>query len=107
VTLRHGDILHDPAIHRLEREAAAAFENAICNGDVPESGVRFGAALDATGGLPTVTLEGLRKALEATVDERADLVAASDVAIGNRDVLGRARVAESKRTLRADRIVPG
>src|SRR5262245_50358142 len=102
----HGDVLHGAAIDRLEREAAAAFKDAVCNGNVPEAAVRFGAALDATGARPPVILGSLRKALEAAVDERADLVAARDVAIGDRDVLGRARIAESKRTLRADRIVP-
>src|SRR6185437_11624922 len=60
----HGDVFHDPAIYRLQREPAAALEDAVADGNVPESTIRLRTALDAAGALPAMVLRGIRKALE-------------------------------------------
>ena len=39
-----GDVFHERAVNRFEREAAAAFKDAVGDGDVLESAVGFGAA---------------------------------------------------------------
>src|SRR5262245_9063019 len=57
----HGDVLQDATIDRRERDAAAALEHAISNSDAPKPAVRFRAALDATGALPTMFLESVQK----------------------------------------------
>src|ERR1700726_917449 len=102
----HGDVFHDPAVYRLQREPAAALEDAVGDGNVPESAIRLRTALDAAGALPAVVLPGIRKAFEAAVEQRSELIAAGNVAIGDRNVLGHARKSERKRALRADRVVP-
>jgi hypothetical protein len=48
--------------------AVVFIEHAIRNGHVPKSAVRFRAAHDATGALPTMVLESVEKRLEAAVD---------------------------------------
>src|SRR5215475_4482490 len=65
----HRDVFHDPAIHRLQRQAAAALEDAVSDGNVFESTVRFRAALDAAGALPVTVLPDIRKRFEAAVEQ--------------------------------------
>src|SRR5262249_49651291 len=101
------DVLHASAIHGLEREAAAALEDAVGHRNVLEAAVRFRAALDAAGALPATVLRSIGKRFEAAVEQRADLIAAGDQAIGDGDILGCTRMAEGKRALQADRVVPG
>ena len=80
------------AVDGLEREAVAALEDAVGDGDVVEAAVGFGAALDAAG----VRDDGRvgRELLVGAVEHGAELVAAGDVAVGDGDVLawrGRSR----------------
>src|SRR5262249_53332062 len=103
----HRDVFDYPAIHGRQHETAATLEDAVADGDIPESPVRLRAELDAAGAVPVTGLPEIHKGLEAAVEQRAELIAASDVAIGDHDVLGRARISEGKRALGADRIVPG
>src|SRR5262249_24603170 len=92
----HRDVFHDAAIHGLQRESAAALEDAVSDGNVPESTVRLRAELDAAGALPVTVFRNIRRGFEAAVEERPDLVAAGDVAIGDCDILGRACISEGK-----------
>src|SRR6266496_3452654 len=86
---RHRNVLHGSTVDGLQRKAAAALEDAVGDCNVPEAAVRFRAALDAAGALPATVLLGIGKAFEAAVKQRANLVTAGDVAIGDRDVLSR------------------
>src|SRR5579872_3372794 len=90
------DVFDDSAIYSLQREAAAALEDAIRDGDVSESTVRLRAALDTAGVLPAIALADVRKGFEAAVEQRPDLVAAGDIAIGDCHILGRARISEGE-----------
>src|SRR6266481_7706083 len=56
----HRDVFHDAAIHSLQREAAAALEDAVSDGNVPESAIRLRAELDAAGAPPVTVLRGFR-----------------------------------------------
>src|SRR5215471_17228241 len=102
----HRDVFHDSTIHGFKREAAAALEDAVSDGNVLESTVRFGAALDAAGALPVMVLRDVRRGFEAAVKQRPDLVGTGDVTIGDCDILGRACISEGKRAFQADRVVP-
>src|SRR5262249_61722580 len=61
----HRNVFHDSAIHRLQREAAAALEDAVSDGNVPESAIRLRAELDAAGALPVTVLRDLGRGFEA------------------------------------------
>src|SRR4029077_16546535 len=88
----------------LECNAAALIEDAVGNSDVLEAAVGLGSALDAAGS----AFGGLgRTRPPGPIEHRAHLVVARHVAIGDRDVFGRACVSERIRALRTDPIVPG
>jgi len=107
--ITHGDIgdsdvFKEAAIHRFEGDAVTGFNHAIGDGDVAKAAVGFGAEFDAAGagGLVSGPDE-----FESGVEERALLVAAGDVAIGDRDLIGGAGIAEAERTFEADAVIPG
>ena len=121
--IRDGDILEYAAVDGLEREAAAVFEHAVGNRDVPEAAEGFGAELDASGRTAAMgERAGLRAegeaagralgsrfreidaALAGAVEQRADVVAAHE-AVGDRNVFRGARIAERRAALEADAVV--
>ena len=89
------DVFQHRAVHGLEREPLASVEDAIGNGDVLESAVRFGAELDAPG---AGNAEIRRETLEGAIQQRAFLEVAADKAVGDGDHLGGARKAQSQRS---------
>ena len=100
-----GDVFQQCAVDAFQREASAAIEDAVGDGDVLEAAIRFGAALDAAGGL--VTFVSVGPALPGAVQHRADLVCAGDIAVGDGDILRGARIAQREGTLGADAVVVG
>src|SRR5664279_2781840 len=88
-----GNIFQQCTIDRLQRDALRALEDAVGDGDVDESAVRLGAALDApaSGRLPLI----------AAIEKGAKLPAAGDVAVGDGDPLSRPGVPEGEAGLGA------
>ena len=85
------------------RESARTIEDAVRDGDVAKAAVRFGAELDPAGHAVAIGSQLLRRPVGA-VEKRPDVVA-RDVAVGDGDVLGGARLAERVRALEHDRVV--
>ena len=81
-----GDVFEQCAVDRLEREALAAFEDAVGDGDVAEAAVGLGAALDAAGAADLVVGRP-GELLAGAVEDGAELGRAGDVAVGDGDVL--------------------
>ena len=101
--VRDRHVLEQPAVHRLEREAARAVEHDVRDRDVPEPAVRLGAELDASRRAVAVGRRGRRAPVRA-VEHRAHVEAAHD-AVRDRDVLRGARLAEREGALEHDRVV--
>ena len=99
-----GDVFDNGAVDGFEREAPAAFKDAVGDGDVLETAVGFGA--DLMRPVPHWRPSGMSHRLARAVEHRAKFVDAADVAVGDGEVLCGARVAESKGALRADAVVP-
>ncbi len=99
----NGDILQQPAVHRLQGKTPAVLEDAVRDRDVFESAVRLGAELDAPCD-PAAVGGALLRAPKGPVEVRA-LIVAGDLAVGDRHVLSRARSAESIGALQDDRII--
>ena len=97
-----GDVFQQRAVHRFQRVTHAAFKDAAGDGDVDESAVRLGAALDASRAAPFA----FREPLECAVEHRAQHVVAGDEAVGDGHVLGGARVAQGVAGLGTDAVVP-
>ena len=57
--------------------------------------------------VPTRPLGSAGQRFQRAVEHRAEFVDAGDVAVGDRDVFGRARIAEREGALGADAVVPG
>ena len=91
-----GDVFEEGAVYGFEREALAAFEDAVGDGDVDESAVGFGAALDAAGAADLLVVGGAVEFFEGAVEDRSEVIAAGDEAVGDGDVLGGAVVAEGE-----------
>ena len=100
-----GDVFAECAVFAFEREAHAAVEDAVGDGDVLEAAVGFGAALDAA--VAGETRDIGREFLVGAVEHGAEFVGAGDVAVGDGQVLGGAGVAEGVAGLGADGVVPG
>ena len=100
-----GDVFQQRAVDRFESESLAALEDAVGDGDVLESAVGLGAALDAPGASDLAV--GLhRELLPCAVENRAELIAAADEAVGDVHVLAGAVVAEGEAGLGNDGVVP-
>src|SRR5215471_2438203 len=56
----HRNVFYYSAINGLQRKAAAAFEDTVGDGNVPESTIRLGAELDPAGALPVAVLRDVR-----------------------------------------------
>src|SRR6266496_702996 len=98
------DVFDDPAIHGLNRQAAASIENAIRNRNVLEAAIGLGTKFDSSGA--RYRYVG-RKALVARVEDRAFFETAGHDAVCDRNHFGGARIPQRVGTLEANAIVPG
>ena len=94
----HRDVFQQGAVDGFERQASAALEDAVGDGDIDKSAVGLGATLDAAG--------AAAPPLVGAVEHRAQLPAAGDVAVGDGDVLGGLGKSERVAGFRADAVVP-
>ena len=100
-----GDVFDERTVLGFDGQPHATFEDAVGDGDITEAAVGFGAELDAaiadrSGCVGSEFLEG-------AIEDRAELVVAGDLAVGDGDVVGGAVVAEGEAGLEADGIVTG
>ena len=92
-----GDVFNDGAVDGFKREALAAFEDAVGDGDVLEAAVGvLGAELDAARADAALWASAI--CFQVPSRTRAELVVAGDVAVGDGEVFGRARVARAQRS---------
>jgi len=97
------DVFEQRAIHGFEGDAVAAVQDAVRDRDAFETSVRFGSEFDAA---IARHMGVCGKRFARAVEERAFHVTAGDEAVGDGQVFCRSRVAERKRTLGADGVVP-
>jgi len=102
--VRDRDIFHQRAIDRLEGQAAAVFKYTVRDGDVAETAIGLGAALDAPS--RAVAKDVLIATFPGAVEQSA-FVEATDLAVGDRDVFRHPVIAEPVAALGADAVVVG
>src|SRR6266404_4931246 len=86
-----GDIFQQPSVNGFQSYAAAIFNHAVRNGDIPESAIAFSAKLDAAIARSFIGAD----AFEGRVEQRAFFVASGYVTIRDGDVIGGSRETQS------------
>jgi len=98
------DVFDLRAIDALERKPPASIEDAVGDGDVLESAIGLGAALNSPDRL---ALLRVGRQLVCSAQHAAVFICAGNIAIRDSDIFCSSCMAQRKGTLRTDAVIPG
>jgi hypothetical protein len=98
------DVLAYGPIYRFESQTAAAFEDAVRDGDVLESAVGFRSAFDTPGRKAVQPRIGV--SLPCAVQEGAELIVPGDKTIRDGYIFGRPCISKGEAGLGANTVIP-